>query len=659
MRPLFTILATLLLSIPLSLNAHHGCGSAKAFLGINSDVVSKQKAKMLNFENRYGSFITNVFEESAAADAGLQPFDYLFGIDDLRTERDKNLTCLLRSFDPGETATLHLVRAGKTITKQVTFRDRGSSRNTNSDEEHAFLGVDQNNHNWNDWNDGDSGVEVDIVSNSTAQSMGMEDGDRIMTINGNQIIDWNDITAAMNLLKPGDNISIEYERDGQLRKVSQAVKSRANSGNYNRNYNNRNHSSDYAYLGIYTKDMTRSKAAKLDYDNPYGEVVSKVLRNTAAERAGLQVFDYIYGIDEYRMGADQSLRTILRKYRVDDKAELMIYRKGKRQTLAVTFGEKGYDDDDHDDDECEDPFLGVRKDHNNGDRNGVAVNIVSNSTADGIDMEDGDVVTKINGYRILDWSDLSMAINMLRVGEQIEVTVERDGRTLTQAGKIKSECDTKERYSYNGSDRNDEWEDNLEDRMENLGDDLERMGEEIGEAVEEAMEGLFDGDRRRRDRDDDDDDDDDDTYDYNDDDSDNDWYDQQRDRRRSDARSEMDLENVEVDMEDMPESEMRDLASRADIDMPQNRSLAVDNLNLSPNPNMGMFELTFDVASTGDTRIRIFNAVGRMIYEYELLNFSGDFSDPIDISQNGPGTYFLIVEQNGQAMTKKIILTSN
>ncbi|MEL7021902.1 MAG: PDZ domain-containing protein, partial [Bacteroidota bacterium] len=424
----------------------------------------------------------------------------------------------------------------------------------------------------------------------------------------------------------------------QVQQATQPIRSRADMGIYTSN----NNYDDYAYLGIHTNRLTEEKAAKMGYDNPYGTVVSSVIPNTAADKAGLQVLDYLYGIDEYRLGEEQSLRTILKKYRPDDSATLLVYRKGEKRELAVTFGERTNDDDDNDnDDECEDPFLGVRKQHDNDPRDGVAVNIVDNSTAEAIKMKDGDLITYINGYRILDWTDLRLAINMIKVGQPIAVTVERNGNTLTREGRIMSECEFDE---YDG-DSDDDWEDKLEDKMEKLGEDLERMGEEIGEKVGQAMENLFDG-SNRSDRDDAEADNDD-------------WYEEQKRRRRTDADREMPIDQVAVEMEDMEEPEMRQLAANAKIDMPQNRVLMVNELTLSPNPNMGMFVLSFDLPNMGDTRIRIFNALGRLIYEYELGDFSGSFTDPIDISQNGAGAYFLLVEQNGQAMTKKIILTKD
>ena len=72
-----------------------------------------------------------------------------------------------------------------------------------------------------------------------------------------------------------------------------------------------------------------------------------------------------------------------------------------------------------------------------------------------------------------------------------------------------------------------------------------------------------------------------------------------------------------------------------------------------------MFELEFDLETEGQTMVNVYNPTGRAIYEYDLGRFSGDFSDNIDISQNGAGTYFLQIAQDGKSFVRKVVLTKN
>ena len=77
---------------------------------------------------------------------------------------------------------------------------------------------------------------------------------------------------------------------------------------------------------------------------------------------------------------------------------------------------------------------------------------------------------------------------------------------------------------------------------------------------------------------------------------------------------------------------------------------------MSPQPAKGFFELQFNLAQRGETTVRLYNAAGRQIYEYDLGSFSGAFSDQIDLAQNGPGNYYLLIEQNGKTFGRKINL---
>jgi hypothetical protein len=92
------------------------------------------------------------------------------------------------------------------------------------------------------------------------------------------------------------------------------------------------------------------------------------------------------------------------------------------------------------------------------------------------------------------------------------------------------------------------------------------------------------------------------------------------------------------------------------VNMPAINNLRAEKINLYPNPNKGTFRLQFDLPEKGQTEIKVYNAAGRLIYEYELGNFSGEFTDDVDISQNGTGTYFLQIRQGEKYASKKIIL---
>jgi hypothetical protein len=67
--------------------------------------------------------------------------------------------------------------------------------------------------------------------------MGLKDGDAIEAINGNRIVDWSDISTAVNTLKPGQTVTVDYLRDGKKGTASKPIKS-SKETKWNENWSN-------------------------------------------------------------------------------------------------------------------------------------------------------------------------------------------------------------------------------------------------------------------------------------------------------------------------------------------------------------------------------------------------------------------------------------
>ena len=563
-------------------------GSEKAFLGIESDYLSKEKAKILGFDNYYGSYVSRVLGNTAAERANLKPFDYVIGVDDHRTNKDQRLTSILRKYSPGNKAQVHFIRQGQAKSASVTFGTSSEAdRSKDYDNGKPFLGI-------NDRSDNESekiGVKVNVVNNSTAESIGLENGDKILTINGHKMVDWDDITTALGAMQVGQTIELTYERNGKTLQGNAPIKSHSDTYVY-RKAPSVNRSTGRAFLGIYSNTMSDEKAEKLGFDNRYGSYVSQVIPNSAAEKAGVEAFDYIYGIDEYRVGQNQSLTGILSKYKPGDKATVHLVRKGNRTTLPITLGTRSNASGSNKS-QCEEAFLGIRNSRAAGSDEGIRVDIVSNSTASALGLEDKDIITHINGNKIIDWEDISTAIDNMTVGDPITVRFIRNGQNMENTENIKSRCDTKK--------------------------------------IVERNTPKFE-------------------FKYLEDDEDED-----EDEDESEI-SDLDLSNIKVSLRQVSSSEANDMKRLHNVELPINNNLEVDELKLHPNTNQGLYRLQFDLPSQGLTSVKIYNAAGRLIYNYDLGRFSGQFSDQVDISQNGTGKYFLSIRQDEKFYSKKIIL---
>ncbi|MBX2928120.1 MAG: PDZ domain-containing protein [Saprospiraceae bacterium] len=564
-----------------------------AYIGIHSETISKQKAKILGFTNCYGSYITRVIPGSPAQKAGLMPFDYIFAIDKDNTREEMRLTQILAKYRPNDEAVVHFMRHGKVKKETVVFSSKSFGVTVISSEKKAFLGVSPDDN--EDERNEKAGVVIKVVANSTATDMGLQNGDRIMDINGYPMVDWTDISTAVGMLSAGDAVTIQYERSGKRNTAKTNIKSYEESKTKTE-YTWIAKPEESAFLGISSNSISKEKAATLGFDNTYGSYVTEIIPGAAAQKAGLQPFDYVYGIDQHRTGPDADLTTLLKKYKAGDKATVHYVRQGKPATAELTFSSRK-DAKAIAQDRCDKAFFGVSELYRaeKSTQRGVQVEIVANSTAEAMGMQNGDIIMQINGYPIVDWNDISAAVSNMKVGAEVRVLYRRGNTEIESTLPIKSLCDTKGKEESVWDIKFD-WDDLPGIRRENAG------------APEAGFEPV-------------------------------------------------NMKSVVAGIQNVEAAEMGELQSRMrGITLSTANDLTLEDLQLQPNPAIGRFGLQFRLPESGITAVRIFNSAGRLIYEYELGVFSGAFSDDVDISQNGAGNYYLEVRQDDRSTVKKIIL---
>ena len=350
------------------------------------------------------------------------------------------------------------------------------------------------------------------------------------------------------------------------------------------------------FLGVRFNGMSNEKAETLGFKNTEGVYLTSIYKNSAAEKMGLKPFDYIYAVNGKELTEDWDFHDAIDATQPGQETTIVYDRQGQTIEGRVAMGTREGTERVHRSSE-NDPFLGVAQSfhYTSTSRNeGVIVTIVECSTAEEMGMQDGDQILKVDNILAYDWHDLSAAIDNREVGDDIEVQFIRESATYTATLPIKSYEETK---TGPCAERDEERE---EEEMEE-----EPMEEPIALAAQPTEE-----------------------------------------------------EPVEVDMsmEDVTEEEAREMKEKKGIDMPIVNDLQIERLNIFPNPSMGIFNLQFDLPESGQTSVRLFSAQGRLIYDYQLGEFSGPFQDRIDLTNDFKGIYFLEIRQNTATITQKLIL---
>ena len=94
-----------------------------------------------------------------------------------------------------------------------------------------------------------------------------------------------------------------------------------------------------AFIGIDFRDISPDIARQFRLPIEEGLVIVFVQRNSPAQRAGLQVEDFIVGFDGQPIKDSGDLRRLLRARKPGDTVPMQIVRDGRRQTVNVRLGE--------------------------------------------------------------------------------------------------------------------------------------------------------------------------------------------------------------------------------------------------------------------------------------------------------------------------------
>lgn len=317
--------------------------SKSPFLGVDED--SDEKADQ-------PGLVVNVIRGSAADKAGLRDNDKILKLNNNAIDRWSDLTKFMRAAKVGDKVDIVYERYGKTYNAQATLISRDQVEKVETPDK-GYLGVsDEDDEDENDA----PGVEVSISEGSAAEKAGLMDGDVIFQLGEAPIADFEDVSDFMAYTKPGDKVTIVYERNGK-RQTTEATLT-GNNNTWNVNLGNWDlGSSIRESLEDLDEDLglnlnlkgnctvnVRSKDACLGvYSDTYsegdkaGSRINGFTDMSAAKEAGLQNGDLITAINGQKIESQEELWNEIAGHKVGDKVSVDIEREGKKQKVEVSL----------------------------------------------------------------------------------------------------------------------------------------------------------------------------------------------------------------------------------------------------------------------------------------------------------------------------------
>lgn len=200
------------------------------------------------------------------------------------------------------------------------------------------------------------------------------------------------------------------------------------------------------WLGVQIQNVTRELAESFNMDRPYGALIAKVIPDSPAKQAGLQIGDVIIEFDGHEVDTSGELPPLVGITPIGEKVKVKIIRAGNKQSVkvivdllptevALASAKKPKKELNRLAIVVTDLTAEQRK-RLELSKQGVLVQSVKRGPAQHVGIQQGDIILRIQNNVVRDVADFDNIVKELPAGQSIAVLIQRRGSPTFLALKI-------------------------------------------------------------------------------------------------------------------------------------------------------------------------------------------------------------------------------
>jgi len=207
-----------------------------------------------------------------------------------------------------------------------------------------------------------------VVPGSPADKAGLERGDIIIRLGDKELIDSDDLSKTVLALNSGDEVDILIIRDGKKETITATLGSGDRedfeSGSIFKWFGNPNHGKPYhddphhgqprseshffnfqefgsnnTYIGISLENLTDQLGEYFGLKDGNGILVTEVVEDSPAKKAGLKAGDVIIKVDGDKVADIPTIQKAVRQKEEGEKVEITLLRNKKQKKFSVEIAE--------------------------------------------------------------------------------------------------------------------------------------------------------------------------------------------------------------------------------------------------------------------------------------------------------------------------------
>ncbi len=203
----------------------------------------------------------------------------------------------------------------------------------------------------------DDGVLVeDVVDDSPADEAGLEPGDVVLEFAGAKIKSTDCLFKAVRKTPPGDEMKIVVFRDGKRKDITARIgeKKMAKKEAWTLRVDDDKtchlrkltgtktlslFTGDRGFMGVHLLDLTEQLGDYFGVEDGEGSLISQVVEDSPAEKAGLKAGDVILEIEDEEIASAGDIHTFMGGTDEGDEIEVKVRRNKKDKTFKLTLAE--------------------------------------------------------------------------------------------------------------------------------------------------------------------------------------------------------------------------------------------------------------------------------------------------------------------------------
>jgi C-terminal processing protease CtpA/Prc len=189
--------------------------------------------------------------------------------------------------------------------------------------------------------DGKSGARIrEVTPDSPAAKAGLQNGDLVIRVGDQEIKDAEGLTSAIRGHIAGDKLTLWVQRDGKEQKLGVTLGERpARPGREESRSGNLPIAPKGAYLGVNTQELTPELKQRLNLAADKGAMITDVMPETPAAKAGLKAEDVIVAVGDKEIGNPAELREAITSNKPGSEVLLKVMRGKEKMDVKATLAE--------------------------------------------------------------------------------------------------------------------------------------------------------------------------------------------------------------------------------------------------------------------------------------------------------------------------------